>query len=418
MDAKPLPDRPSLEQYKKQAKDLVKARTAVQPDALRAWATRWMESWSSEWTETQARLAGRAVTPELGARLAREIERLEARVRSMENVTLAGAQLFIAREHGFASWPRFATYVQAVAREQSPDREFETAVEAIVAGDLATLERSLRDRPDLIRARSSRKHGATLLHYLGANGVEDYRQITPPNAVEVLNVLLSAGAEVDAIAEMYGKDTTLGLVATSVHPVRAGVQEALMARLLAAGAAIDGVSAAGSIVNACLANGRGAAARFLADRGARLDFEGAAGVGRVAIVTSYYGDRGRLEPSVTPAQVIAGFGWACEYGHDQIIELLLRNGCSVAVSGDSGQTGLHWAVIGGQLETVKLLLRHGAPLDLANRYGGTPLGQAMWCVEHAPELAYAPIVRSLVDAGANLDAEPGLRDAVEAYLAR
>ena len=41
----------------------------------------------------------------------------------------------------------------------------------------------------LISARSVRKHRSNLLHYVGANGVEGFRQKTPQNAVEVLEIL-------------------------------------------------------------------------------------------------------------------------------------------------------------------------------------------------------------------------------------
>ena len=81
---------------------------------------------------------------------------------------------------------------------------FESAVEAVIAGDLATLESLLKNHPELVRARSLREHRATLLHYVAANGVEDYRQKSPKNAVAVAQMLLRAGAEADALADMYG----------------------------------------------------------------------------------------------------------------------------------------------------------------------------------------------------------------------
>src|SRR5437764_12878150 len=135
---------------------------------------------------------------------------------------------------------------------------FEAAADAVVAGDTDTLRRLLAEHPDLIRARSDRPHGATLLHYTGSNGVEEVRQKCPPNVVEIVGILLDAGAEVDALAHMYGEDTTLSLAATSVHPVNAGVQIPLLKTLLDAGASVDG-----AMVNACLGNGRGEAAELL-----------------------------------------------------------------------------------------------------------------------------------------------------------
>jgi hypothetical protein len=78
------------------------------------------------------------------------------------------------------------------------------------------------------------------LHYCSANGVEGYRQKTPKNIVEITRILLEAGAEVDARADVYGGDsTTLGLAATSVHPEKTGVQEELMQVLLDHGAIMD-----------------------------------------------------------------------------------------------------------------------------------------------------------------------------------
>jgi hypothetical protein len=62
MATKQLADRPNLEQYKKQAKDLVKRRKAGDPSST---------------------------------------------------ITLAEAQFTIAREHGFDSWPKFAQHVNS-----------------------------------------------------------------------------------------------------------------------------------------------------------------------------------------------------------------------------------------------------------------------------------------------------------------
>ena len=57
-----------------------------------------------------------------------------------------------------------------------------------------------------------REHRSTLLHYVSANGVEDFRQKTPANIVEITRLLLKAGADVNAESESYGgRSTTLGL---------------------------------------------------------------------------------------------------------------------------------------------------------------------------------------------------------------
>ena len=99
-----------------------------------------------------------------------------------------------------------------------PHSSFEAAADAIVSGAVAALERLLHDDPELVRARSTREHRATLLHYVSANGVENYRQKTPANAVEVAKLLLDAGAEVDAAADMYGGGSTTLVVDEGGRP--------------------------------------------------------------------------------------------------------------------------------------------------------------------------------------------------------
>ena len=100
--------------------------------------------------------------------------------------------------HQFESRSEFARHIEELKQPGSPVRQFELAADAITTGDVPTLKQLLRTRPELIRARSTREHHATLLHYVGANAVESYRQKTPKNAVQIAKVLLKARAVVDA----------------------------------------------------------------------------------------------------------------------------------------------------------------------------------------------------------------------------
>src|ERR1051325_106503 len=119
--------------------------------------------------------------------------------------------------------------------------KFELAADAIIIGDFQGLKQLLATHPDLVEARSARAHGAPLIHYVAANGVEDFRQKTPKNIVEITRALIDSGAEVDAISHAYGgASTALGLAATSYHPAEAGVQLDLVDELLNAGACVDG----------------------------------------------------------------------------------------------------------------------------------------------------------------------------------
>jgi hypothetical protein len=393
MDAKELPARPNLEKYKKLAKDFLKACKAGDSETIQR----------IKKYHPRHRLPKNAVE---AAKL-RSGQLLDSDV-PISKFALADAQLVIAREHGFVSWPKFAKHIEGLGRKQSHTLEFESASDAIVTGDVATLGSLLRKNPELIRARSTRTHRATLLHYVSANGVENYRQKTPKNAVEVAKILLRAGAEVDATADMYGGGaTTLALVATSVHPERAGVQEALMELLLAHGAVTDTPGVAGNnhrAVVGCLANGRGRAAEFLAGRGARLDLEGAAGVGRLDVVQSFFNEDGSLNANETKENMDSGFVWACLFGRTNIVKFLLEKGVNLHAGENIGQTGLHNAVIGGHLDVVKLLLERKAPLEAKNVFGGTALGQATWCVMNGDHsIDYAPIIETLLVAGAKVE---------------
>ena len=73
------------------------------------------------------------------------------------------ARSIIVHNHDFESWDQFAEHARARKGNTSEVAQFERAVDAIVAGDAVTLERVLRDNPDLIRARSVRRHRSTLL---------------------------------------------------------------------------------------------------------------------------------------------------------------------------------------------------------------------------------------------------------------
>src|SRR5204863_7877474 len=111
-----------------------------------------------------------------------------------------------------------------------------------------------------------------------------------------------------------------------------------------------------SLVVACFANGRPRAAAFLASRGAPLDLEGAAGIGRLDVVKRFFHDDGSLKSTATPQQLQNGFLWACAHGHDSVAEFLLDHGADLHSPGTSGASGLHWAAGGGHVNTVKLLL--------------------------------------------------------------
>jgi len=359
-DAIPLSGRPDLENYKELANGLL----------------------------TAGKFSG-DLAPDRGAD--RRMEDFARRTLA-DHPTLTKARFVIAQIYGFESWSKFTRHVEALARK-SPVSRFESAVDAIVNGDAGTLRDLLRADRKLVHARSARVHAATLLIYVSANGVENYRQKTPKNIVEIAGLLLDVGAEVDATANVYGGGcATLELVATSGHPERAGVQEHLLRTLIDHGASLEKPS----LITACLGNGRPNAAEFLAAHGARIDLPAAAGLGHLDTV------RTLIDSAGTELRRDA-FLYACAYGRNTTTEFLLEKGADLNTHRADGQTALHWAAIGGHPDTIKLLLRHGAPLEVENIYGGTVLGQTLWSAAHGgdPDV-YLEILDALEQAGAKI----------------
>jgi hypothetical protein len=455
MPARDLPDRPNLSQYKKQAKELVKACMAGDAAALQrvrelhprtrakvtladAQLVIARDHGDESWPKFAARVEAAAVTPSPSAVwrhaeravVAGDVVTLERLMRTHQQLFREGrppastpgglapdysasdARQIIASNHEFEGWNAFESFQRDVKRSSSSVAQFERAADAVVAGDVATLERLLAENRELIRVRSVRRHHSTLLHYVAANGIEYFRQKTPRNAPDVARVVLRAGADVEAPADVYGGGwTTIGLVATSITPVVSGVLVPLLEVLLDYGAVINN-SGAASIVNACLHNGRQEAAQFLVSRGAPLDLEGASGVGRLDLVEGFFDSNDDLRRGATREQMADGFTWACEFGHAHVVEFLLDRGMDMTARvKHHGQTGLHWAAGGGHVETVNILLQRGAPVDVKDQtWEGTPLQWAFFGLMNPktppvePERYYS-VMSLLVAAGATVKPE-------------
>lgn len=154
-----------------------------------------------------------------------------AEARLPDAFTLEDARLTLAREHGYRDWAQVEAEGGAV-----PHAAFEDAVDAALDGDLAELEARLDADPELVARRSTYAHRAGLIHYMAANGVETYRQVTPLNADRVLSAIVERGADVNAEAAMYGGIRPLELLLTSGHPHEAGLTGRMAAILRDAGA--------------------------------------------------------------------------------------------------------------------------------------------------------------------------------------
>ncbi|HEY2165059.1 MAG TPA: ankyrin repeat domain-containing protein [Gemmatimonadaceae bacterium] len=433
MDTLPLPPSPSLEQYKKRAKALVTAAESADPSAVRDWARNWLESLASSLAAD--------ITPFVRDSIDRAVAHIEARVRERRGskpFLLADAQHFVAEAHGYASWAEFARHVEEAEGKRRPHDDFELAADAVVTGDLATLESLVRKNPELIRARSRRVHRATLLHYVAANGVEDFRQKTPKNAVAIARFLLESGSDVDAAAETYDGghwQTTMNLLVSSAHPAGAGLMPALVDVLVDYGAATNGVADDESPMMTALDFGYGDAAETLARRGARVvNVVTAAALGRLDLVQRFALDRRTLAsgvPLVAPGwrklpddptvHIELALAWACKFARADVADFLLDTGVSPTSKDGYDMTALHWAAPNGMVGVVRRLLSLGAPLEALNRWEGTVLGSTIHFATHMPVkgVDYPAMLGMLIAAGANVDAAyPSGNEQIDALLRR
>ncbi len=367
MDLTPLPFDSTLDQYKQQAEELLEAHRSGDSQAI------------CVFHENHPRFLDSKI-PWLPK------DQPDSEIQNAA-LDLADAQLTLARGYDFQSWPALADYVEAVTRDGSPVFQFESGVEAVITGDLAALGSLLAAHPELVRARSTRichfdppVHRATLLHYIAANGVEGYRQKTPKNAVDVAKTLLHAGAEVDALADMYGGHyATMSMLVSSGHPAEAGVQVALVETLLDFGASVEASGSAkwGSPLMTALAFGYRNTAEALVRRGARVDnIAAAAALGRLA-------DASRLLVAADAESRHRALALAAQHGHVEVVRLLLDAGEDPSRYNPDGNhshsTLLHQSVLAGHDAVVRLLVERGASLDIKDTiYQGTPLGWAIY----------------------------------------
>jgi ankyrin repeat protein len=149
----------------------------------------------------------------------------------------------------------------------------------------------------------------------------------------------------------------------------------------------------------------------VASRGAEVDLEAAAGIGRYDLVKACFDEHGRLKPPSTLEQMKDGFAWACEFGRADVVRFLIERGMDMrARLKHHGQTGLHWAAGGGHLETARILVEHGAPVDATDEeWNATPVQWALHGWQNRSTALdverYYAVVRLLVAAGATIRPE-------------
>lgn len=340
MPTRRLPAQPSLAQLKNQAKDLLKAHSA---------------------RNIQAFQRIREFHPRMHERSDETI--------ATATLSLADAQLTIAREYGFPSWQKLKTFVESKdasvldlpAHERINDPNFRRAVHLMDAGDVEGLREQLRDHPELVHQRATLQGGnyfqhPSLLEFIAENPVRVGR--LPKNAADVARVILDAGAGNDREA----LNSALDLAASSRVARESGVQRAL----------IDVLCEYGANPNAALRSpllyGEFDAVTHLLRRGAGITLVAAAALGRTEDVRT-------LASTANAESCKLALALAAQHGHVEAVRSLLAAGVDpngFTPGGHSHATALHQAALAGHAEVAQMLLDAGARTDVTDvLYGGT-----------------------------------------------
>jgi ankyrin repeat protein len=384
MTTAPLPAAPSLEQLRKRARDLQRAHRAGDAGA-------------------RARVAAHATTA------------------TDEPLKLSAAQLTIAREHGFPSWPRLRAYVERVATH-GPDLQHAyhddldyyagraygllASAEDGTPPAVAAFERHgapvTEDGARAVVARmhgfgswpALRRHVASLRNGDGEPFARAYRAVEAHDAkaleqeLDRFPGLVTAsgtnGNDLLGMATATGDERTVRLLLargadpahqnahgwTPLHQTAYANQARLAKILLGAGApaTTEARGEGGTPLVAALFWGHRTTAELLAERGgiAPRNLRTAAGLGRTDLIEELVAPDGTVAPEATQKR---GFyrphsGFPAWRPSDDPQEAL--------------DEALAWAARNDRVEALETLSRRGARLD-ADVYRGTALAWAAAC---------------------------------------
>jgi ankyrin repeat protein len=359
---KSLPSNPNLDHLRYQAKDLLSAHAARDPQVaqrIREFHPRFQRAPDAAIFET--------------------------------GLSLGDAQLTIARERGFESWARLKRHIEKPTladklslphHERIEDVTFRRAVDLLDEGNVAGLSAWLVEHPNLVHQHVLFEGGnyfrnPTLLEFVAENPLR--HGTLPANVVEVARVILDAGADQDLSA----LNQTLELVCSGRVPRECRVQRALIDLLCDRGADPNGA------MSAALGHAEFEAVNALIARGAQVDLKAAAGLGRIE-------DARRLLATASSDERHRALALASQFGHTGIVRLLLDAGEDPnrynPVGFHAHSTPLHQAAC-GHGETVRLLVERGARLDAkdtmwqatpaewANHEGQTQIEQYLLALE-------------------------------------
>jgi ankyrin repeat protein len=382
----------SLEQLRKQAKERVRERRAAGQEVKLADAQFEL-----------ARELGFASWPRLKEYVERlsleqpfrdDLDYYEGRangIATVAGVGVAEARHDLAARPGFASWRELRRRVEAMRRGEEPPTPFVLAYRAVEANDRARLVELLDRFPDLVAQR-------------GTNG-NDLLGTARDQAI--VSLLLERGADPNR-GNDYGW--------TRLHGAADGNDRALAAILLAAGARTDLFARGdgGTPLVAALFWGHREVTDLLGREPVNLRV--AAGLGDLDMIRELHGTpragahRGFYrphggfpvwQPSDEPQEILdEALVWAAKSGRVDAIRQLVELGARVDADPYRG-TALTWAATNGRTAAIRTLVELGADPNRRGTFGGPSHGEGVTAIHLAAQSGQREAVLTLLALGAD-----------------
>jgi len=301
-------------------------------------------------------------------------------------LTEEGAHTVLAQAHGCEDWKA----LQANIRRPRP---FARAYQAIETRDLGELKAVLMRDPWLVKASGT--NGNDLLGLASATCDERF-----------VRVLLEDGADVNH-QNVHGW--------TALHQAACMNLPAMARMLLAAGARTDleARGEGGTPLTVALFWGNSDVAELLGVDPPNL--RTAAGLGNLDLATEPEAKRGyyrphsgfpRWWPTNDPQEVLdEALSWAARNDRVEVFGDLLKRGARIDADVYRG-TALAWAAWCGLENATRTLLDLGANPNQRTGFGGPMHGEGVTALHLAAERGHLPVIRILLDAGA----DPAIRD--------
>lgn len=330
--------------------------------------------------------------------------------------TEADAQLVYAREHGFDTWDDLSQRVNLVASVSNPEvtEPFLSAFQALEAADLARLSLLLQRHPRLAKERGT--NGNSLLNL----AVSIAAKMNVELAGSFVDTLLDADVDVNEPNDRGW---------TPLHQAAYSNQCAIAEKLIEGGAdlELEAHGSGGTPLIVALFWGHREMADVLARYSvAPMNLRAAAGLGNEDLLEKCFSGEKTLtsqafaargfyrphsgfpdwHPSPDPQEVLdEALVWASKSGRTEVLPRLVRAGAQLDADPYRG-TPLLWAAVCNRIQTAEWLIDHGATANRKATFGGLTHGQGVTALHMASQCGHLPMVRFLIQKGA----DPNIKD--------